>query len=358
MQLSEAAEPVFARHETFHPRYGWFRKAYVAATADPRVFASEDAPVRLGVGKNMVRAIRFWGLAAKVVVEVPDPEAQTGRKPTIVKPTRFGEALFGEDGWDPWMEDPASLWLLHWRLLARPCRLPVWWLALCDFNAVEFEVEDLGRSVMTQLRSVPDWKEPSESAVEKDLSAFMRTYGPTSRTGRETVDDAADCPLRELRLVGRSEATGAHRYKLGLKPTLASAVAAHAVLDWIARTGLTGQTITLERIVAESGSPASVFKLNAFDLFTALTPAVEVADSLDFTTPTGVPQLSWKGDADVVAAELLSEHYGVAPPDPIAGPLSDEPVRRGDESEEDGAAEDVLTRLHVRQARRDGRRRP
>ena len=62
MQLSEAAEPVFARHETFHPRYGWFRKAYVAATRDPHVFTSEDAPVRLGVGKNMVRAIRFWGL--------------------------------------------------------------------------------------------------------------------------------------------------------------------------------------------------------------------------------------------------------------------------------------------------------
>ena len=357
MQLSEAAVPVFARHETFHPRYGWFRKAYVAATRDPHVFTNEDAPVRLGVGKNMVRAIRFWGLAAKVVAEVPDPEAWSGRKPTIVMPTRFGEALFGEDGWDPWMEDPASLWLLHWRLLAQPCRLPVWWLALCDFNAVEFEVEDLGRSVMTQLRSVPDWKEPSESAVEKDLSAFMRTYGPTSRSGRESVDDAADCPLRELRLVGRSEATGAHRYKLGSKPTLASAVAAHAVLDWIARTGLTGQTVTLERVVAERGSPASVFKLSASDLFTALAPAVEAADSLDFTTPTGVPQLSWKGDAALVAAELLSHHYGVVPPEPIAGPLGDESVGGGDESEENDAAEDVLTRLHAVQAKREGGRR-
>ena len=28
MRLVDAALPMFARHETFHPRYGWFRKAY------------------------------------------------------------------------------------------------------------------------------------------------------------------------------------------------------------------------------------------------------------------------------------------------------------------------------------------
>ena len=354
MQLSEAAEPVFARHETFHPRYGWFRKAYVAATRDPYVFASEDAPVRLGVGKNMVRSIRFWGLAAKVVTEVPDPAAVSKRKPSIVVPTRFGEALFGEGGWDPWMEDPGTLWLLHWRMLAQPCRLPVWWLALCDFNAVEFELEDLGRTVLTQLRAVPDWKEPSESAVQKDLSAFMRTYAPVVRVGRESLDDAADCPLRELRLVGRSEATGAHRYKLGPKPTLASAIAAHAVLDWVARTGFTGQTITLERVAAERGSPANVFKLSAADLLVALTPAVEASSSLDLATPTGVPQLSWKGDPAVIAAEQLSRHYRVVPECPTAGSSGDKPAERIDESNFRDATEDVLTRLDSFQAKRDG----
>ena len=358
MQLSEAAEPVFARHETFHPRYGWFRKAYRAAARDPYVFASEDAPVRLGVGKNMVRSIRFWGLAAKVVTEVPDPAAASKRKPSIVVPTRFGEALFGDGGWDQWMEDPGTLWLLHWRMLAQPCRLPVWWLALCDFNAVEFELEDLGRTVLTQLRAVPDWKEPSESAVQKDLSAFMRTYAPTVRVGRETLDDAADCPLRELRLVGRSEATGAHRYKLGPKPTLASAVATHAVLDWFARSGLTGQTITLERVAAERGSPADVFKLSAADLLAALTPAVEASSSLDVSTPTGVPQLAWKGDPAAVAAELLSHHFGLTPEDPVAGSRGDEPVDGGNETDDSDEPEDTLTRLHALQQKRNpGRRR-
>lgn len=49
---------VFARHETFHPRFGWLKKGFDRAAIDSEVFLRPDAPVRLGVGKNMVRAIR------------------------------------------------------------------------------------------------------------------------------------------------------------------------------------------------------------------------------------------------------------------------------------------------------------
>ena len=115
---------MFARHETFHPRYGWFRKAYRFAAWDPYIFKSPDAPVLIGVGKNMARSIRFWGLAARLLVE--DPKAPNARSPGLI-PTRLGYALFGDGGWDPYLEDPGTLWLLHWLLLAPRSRLPVWW---------------------------------------------------------------------------------------------------------------------------------------------------------------------------------------------------------------------------------------
>ena len=38
-----SAKPTFARHETFHPRYGWFRKAYAVTKQDPQIFTREDA---------------------------------------------------------------------------------------------------------------------------------------------------------------------------------------------------------------------------------------------------------------------------------------------------------------------------
>ena len=97
------AERSFARHETFHPRYGWFRKAYAFVADDGHDFNQEDAPVIIGVGKNMVRAIRFWGLAAKLIVR--GQQSRRPRTPSLV-PTRRGRALFGEQGWDPYMEDP------------------------------------------------------------------------------------------------------------------------------------------------------------------------------------------------------------------------------------------------------------
>ena len=61
--------PVFARHETFHPRFGWLKKGYDKVSDDQEVFSKKDAPVVLGVGKNMVKAIRYWCIAFKIIEE-------------------------------------------------------------------------------------------------------------------------------------------------------------------------------------------------------------------------------------------------------------------------------------------------
>ena len=37
------ADPVFARHETVHPRNGWLRKGYEAARGDPQILLRKDA---------------------------------------------------------------------------------------------------------------------------------------------------------------------------------------------------------------------------------------------------------------------------------------------------------------------------
>ena len=54
-------QPFFARHESFYPRFGWLWKAVTSSHSMPDIFLRSDAPVELGVGKNMVRAV-FIGL--------------------------------------------------------------------------------------------------------------------------------------------------------------------------------------------------------------------------------------------------------------------------------------------------------
>ena len=307
MRIVEAANPSFARHETFHPRYGWFRKAYTFVAEDPRIFIQEDATAQIGVGKNMVRAIRFWGLAAKLIQE--DPQFPNRRPPDLV-PTPLGDALFGDSGWDRYMEDPGTLWLLHWLLLAPLSRLPVWWLAFNEFHAVEFTDDDLEMVITTQLEAVADWPKPHPSSVRKDINALLRTYAPTERSGSTGIDDLLDCPLRELNLIGHSSATGQHRFKLGAKPTLPSAILTYSVLDYITRTNTGGNTIMFSRLAYESGAPGKVFKLTEGEILAAIEPTVDETDALRLVSTTGASQLSWSRDPSEVATEVLNYYYG------------------------------------------------
>jgi hypothetical protein len=77
--------------------------------SDETLFQNEDeAMVRLGVGKNMVRAIRFWA-------DVIGVSADAGNGRSNVSP--FGLQLLGEkSGFDPYLEDLKTLWLIHWKM--------------------------------------------------------------------------------------------------------------------------------------------------------------------------------------------------------------------------------------------------
>lgn len=308
MRLSDAAEPVFARHETFHPRYGWFRKAYEAAVYDPGAFTRKDATVELGVGKNMVKSIRFWGAAAKLIQD--DPRSPNKRAPGVV-PTEFGRRLFdSENGWDPFMEDPGTLWLLHWQLLAPPCLLPAWWVALNQFHAVEFDAAELEAACLAGIDSAGEWSRPRPSSVRKDVTALLRTYAPAERSARTSIDDLLDCPLRELGLIAKSAATGRYRFTMGAKPALPSAVVAYAALDFAVRTDPTRKTALLSRLASEPGSPGRAFKLTEDELADALRPAAaESQGSLALASPAGAAQLAWKGDPQRLGSKLLGRYF-------------------------------------------------
>ena len=333
MRLVEAATPTFARHETFHPRYGWFRKAYESAAEDPAAFAAEDAPVRMGVGKNMVRSIRFWGLAAKILTE--DPNSPSPRSSATL-PTRLGHALFGESGWDPFMEDPGTLWLLHWRLLAPPCRLPVWWLAFNEGNTGEFAEEELETLAEIGLEAAPEWKTPKATSIKKDISALLRTYGPASlkASSRSGIDDLLDCPLRELRLITRSPVTDRLRFA-GVKSSLSSSVLAFASLDCVLRKNSieggdrsdsdTGM-VPISRLAGEPGWPGKAFRLSEGELLAALEPAVEATPGLNLGASVGSPFLSWSKPLPTLAEGILGDYYGRREADGVAGPAGDLPI--------------------------------
>lgn len=93
----------FSGHETFHCRHLWLKKGYDFIKGGGK-FTNEDAVVELGVGKNMVSAIQYWVKAFGII----DKEG---------KLTEFADYILGEAGRDPYLEDEATLWLLHYQLV-------------------------------------------------------------------------------------------------------------------------------------------------------------------------------------------------------------------------------------------------
>lgn len=305
-ELARVASPVFARHETFHPRYGWLRKAFEAPTHGPDVFSRPEATVLLGVGKNMVHAIRYWGLAYKILTEAPNPARP--RRPGVAA-TAFGEVLLSEDGWDPYLEQPGTLWLLHWQLLASPCAAPVWWATFHALEAAAMEDADILDRVFNVVTAVPGWPRVAGGSVKKDVDCLLRMYASRSG-GRQGIEDLLDCPFRELGLLQPvAGEPRAYRFAVGVKPTLPDAVVAYASLDFAARTSPGSNTVTVARLAQEPGSPGRAFRMPAAAIAAALERVALGDKRVKMANPAGSPQLLIDGDLASLALDLLSRYY-------------------------------------------------
>lgn len=308
-RLDEACERAFARHETFHPRYGWLRKAVEAgqrSTPAESLFLADEATVELGVGKNMVKSIRFWGHAAKLLENVRNPERS---RLVGSAPSALGEFIFDKtSGADPYMELAGTPWLMHWFLLRPRCLLPVWWLAFNRFGAVEFTDEDLTSFVVEEIGRA-GWEQPNASSIQKDVSCLLRTYAPAS-TARETIDDRLDCPLRELGLIETSWESRHHfRFRLGSKPTLPDLVLAFACFDWLALQRRSAQTVSLNRLATGVGAPGRIFRLSENEILEALQQVVPDITGVELAMTAGAPQLATNRPPAEMALAALEQYF-------------------------------------------------
>ncbi len=304
--LAAAARPAFARHETFPLRFGWLRKAYTAARADPTAFTKPDATVQLGVGKNMVNAIRYWAQAYKVLEEAPNP--QRPRLPLLV-PTGFGHRLLDDDsGWDPWLEMPGSLWLLHWQLLAAPSLAPAWWSAFHLFAPQQFDEIQLVEHVI-ELTAAAGWRAVMESSIKKDVDCLLRTFA-LRRQGRQTLDDLLDCPARELGLLELAAGESrSWRFVVGAKPSLPAAIVGYACLDYLNKTSPGEHSISLARLTSDPGSPGLAFRLPESVIHEALVTAAVRQPTLRVVEPSGLRQLVVDDPPGNVADTLVRRYY-------------------------------------------------
>lgn len=270
----EDFRPHMSGHETFPLRYGWLKKAFdaVYATEDGRhdnrfVFSGPDAIAELGVGKNMVASMRHWATAARII------EDQTN--PNRIATTLLGKRLFGERGLDPYMENVATSWLVHWQLAGWGKRSTTWLWAFNYYSGIDFERESLAQSVR---KFVDDRGKTriADSTIKRDIACLVRTYVSQTLTTIASHEDRLESPLTELGLIKSLGSRDGFRFIRGPKPLLGIGVFSYAVADFWDQSFPNANTLSFEALAHEPGSPGQVFLLEENDMVEMLTRLEEV----------------------------------------------------------------------------------
>lgn len=253
----------FSGHESFACRYAWLPKAYRAISRNASIFFDEEeAMVQMGIGKNMVRSLRFWIDA----MEVARPD---GNKAHIL--TDFAHQVLGPEGFDPYLEDERTLWLLHWNVSSRTPGLFAWRYMLGEWPYPEFTRSEALDAFKRQSAKL-GFKH-SDVTLGQHLDVFIHTYY-AARKGKVAIEDSLDGPLVGLGLLvlsgekrgesGRWE--NVFSFRREPKSDITPKLFEYCVVDFWNRHAPQDNTLSLRMLTTMPSSPGQVFKLTEDDV--------------------------------------------------------------------------------------------
>ena len=287
------------RHETFTPRYGWLKKGYegVSNSLEQDIFKTPNAIELLGVGKNMVASIKFWGQAFKLIRTAAEGGMET---------TEMGDKLLADTGWDPYLEDVASLWLLHWQLFIPPLEAVNWVFAFNKCNLWSFDIQQLSSVLENAANGYHKLKSLSSKSFEKDASCIIRMYTENTRYQENEIE----CPFQQLGLIRIAEEKNKVYFNTAEKQSLPDLIFAAACFSYIQHYASANQkTISLERLTYDFNSPGIIYKLTESAVGKHLHAAAKQLPSIELVDSLGSVQLHFSGDPVDLFWETLRTYY-------------------------------------------------
>lgn len=290
----------FSGHQTFAFRYGWLEKGVRAVTESPGIFLQEDALVRLGVGKNMVESIKHWCLVTQLIEEYRENGSQAFRVSDI------GKDLLLK--WDPFLENDASLWLVHWLLVTNPGIGSTWQLMFGEFFRPDFHKREVLEYVLSF--SEKHSLKVQESSLVRDIDCFVRSYCASNGSSKKVLaEETFDCPLLALDLIQLYPDGEIYRFAIGPKSSLPAQVVAFALDQYLGWTHPSGNTLSIQECLYGTNSPGQVFKLDENSLLEYIEEIAKLTGGdvlLDETV--GLKQIYRNRPFD--PCRLLSRYYG------------------------------------------------
>jgi hypothetical protein len=288
----------FGRHETFPLRYSWLTKGFQALIKDPKIFESDDATVTLGVGKNMVNAIRYWLQAAQVI----------GKNQAGFVATSVGLAIFDDDGYDPYLEDEATIWLIHWLLASNPAQATAWYWFFSRFHKPEFSGQELAAALYDFAKSELKGK-LSPATIKNDAAILLRMYVRSKGNTRTPFEEALDSPLSTLGLITGVAGTKSYQSRPAQRDGLPIGILGFALAEIFEATKKSEIPIE-ELMYGRSDIPAlgAVFRLTEAALLGKIERIIQVLPGIfEMRETAGIHQVYLIGN--LRSLNFLKYHY-------------------------------------------------
>lgn len=279
----------FRAHDTFFIRKGWLAKGMRNVIAAPDVFTSrENNPMDvLGIGANMVKALRYWLVAVGLTLEV----RENGR--AVQRPTELG-GIINEH--DPYFEEIGTLWLLHYQLVKNDVEATAWWYFFNEFKTSEFTREDFLNELNKYLRNSDEGEKPVRT-IEDDFNCIIQTYVSRMKANPEKVkpESNIDCPLGELGLIDIvGQEKGGGRQKIYRKSAPKKDMLHPLILFAVILDQANGETeIRISSIQKDNGNAGKVFNLDIISL-TALLYKIELLGYIKVNRTAGLDVINIK----------------------------------------------------------------
>lgn len=289
----------FGRHETFHLRYSWLKKGFDAVCNQADLFRREDAIVTLGVGRNMVNAIRHWMQAARVIYI----------RDSFAYPTELGNLLLGANG-DPYFEDEATLWILHWLIASNSTQATGFYWFFNEFALPTFSEKDLLGSLQ-QFVQKNLLQNKAQTSLKSDITTLLRMYTTSEHVTANLAEEHLDSPLSQLRLIVETKGRNflsARQWR----PEFEAVALGFAILE---RLELENRPNLSVRDLLYGGSgysaPAAIFRLGEDCFMNKLDELIQKHNfQFELRDTSGIHQLYFVGDnTPPKAIDFLRSYY-------------------------------------------------
>lgn len=189
-------EMKFRAHDTFFIRKGWISKGmrYVDKSHGEVFIDKKENPMDvLGIGANMVKALRYW-LQAIGITEEPN----SGKR--IQRFTEFGRLVFEHD---KYIEELGTLHLLHYKLASNQKLATSWYFFFNELGLSDFTKDDFVLQIGNYIKIKDNDANVAVRSLEDDFTCIINTYVPRYKTmpSKVSAENNIDCPLGELGLI-------------------------------------------------------------------------------------------------------------------------------------------------------------